>query len=468
MAGTKTRYFCTSCGGETLKWEGRCPACGEWNSLAEAPEPKGRSSGGRASSGDPGGRRGTAVGRSPAPLREAGGRSVPRTRVDLGDLDRVLGGGIVPGSVVLVGGAPGIGKSTLLLQISARLSKVGASVLYASGEESAAQVGLRAERLGDGAEDVVFVAETDVEALVRTARQLEPDLLCVDSIQTLHSPRLDSAPGTVSQVRECAAVLQEYAKDSDTPVFLVGHVTKTGGLAGPRTLEHVVDVVVLFQGERSLEHRILRTLKNRFGGVDELAVFRMTSGGLIPVAHPSRMFLADRPEDVSGSTVAVPLHGTRPVLAEVQALTAPGRYGSPQRVATGVDSRRLAMLLAVLERRVGVSLGESDVFVNVVGGLRLEDPAADLAVLAALLSAELDVPVPRGLAFLGEVGLGGEVRGVAQPERRLREVERTGLRGVVLAAGDGKGARTGLTTRPLERVGELRSILEESAGEERR
>lgn len=455
MAKAGTRFFCTSCGSETLKWEGRCPTCGEWNSLAEAPGGGGSSSGGRAGDGAP------RASREPRPLREAGEEDRERRPVGIGELDRVLGGGLVPGSLLLLGGAPGIGKSTLLLQLAARLHGEGAGVLYVSGEESAAQVRLRADRIGGAAPDVPFLAETDVEAVVRQARDRELDLLCVDSVQTLHAARLDSSPGGVAQVKECAAHLQAYAKDAGAATFLVGHVTKQGGLAGPKTLEHVVDAVLRFEGERTLEHRILRAVKNRFGGVDEMAVFRMTSGGLDPVAHPSEIFLADRPEGVSGSAVAVPLHGSRPLLAEVQALTAPGRYASPQRVATGIPSRRLSLLLAVLERRAGLALGDQDVFVNVVGGLRLTDPACDLAVLAALVSAELDRPAPTDVAFMGEVGLGGEVRGVAQAERRVREAGRSGMSAVALPEAASGAAADGVELRSLASVRDLVRLLGE-------
>lgn len=456
MASSTTHYFCTSCGSETLKWEGRCPACGEWNALAEAPS---ASEGGRRRPrGEPAAE--STAGRStPVPLREARDERGPRRSVGIPDVDRVLGGGLVPGSLVLLGGAPGIGKSTLLLQVAARLLEDGASVLYVSGEESAAQVGMRAERLGGSAPDVPFLAETDVEAIVDRARSDAPDLLCVDSIQTLHAARLDSAAGGVSQVRECAAHLQELAKEAGVAVVLVGHVTKQGGLAGPRTLEHLVDAVLTFEGDRTVAHRMLRAVKNRFGGVDELAVFSMTSEGLEPVPRPSEIFLADRPEDVSGSAVAVPLLGSRPLVAEVQALTSESRYGTPQRVATGLPGRRLSLLLAVLERRAGIVLGGSDVFINIVGGLKLRDTATDLAVLAALASAELDRPLPGHRAFLGEVGLGGEVRGVTQVKRRAREAARSGMRGLVAPVGAGRGDEEGLEIVEIAHVRELVRLI---------
>jgi DNA repair protein RadA/Sms len=380
MAGPRTRFVCTSCGGESLRWEGRCPACGEWNTLREAPAVGAGSIGRtRAGPGHPG--------RPPAPLADADGGGEDRLELGVGELDRVLGGGVVPGSLVLLGGAPGIGKSTLLLQVAASLQARDVRCLYVSGEESARQVAMRAERLGGRAGNVSFLAETDVESIVAAASEIEPALLCIDSIQKLRSSRLDAASGGITQVRESAAVLQAFAKETGTATFLVGHVTKQGGLAGPRALEHLVDAVLLFEGQRTLEHRLLRSIKNRFGGTDEMAVFRMTGSGLETVADPSGLFLADRPEGVSGSAVAVPLQGSRPLLAEVQALTAPGRFGTPQRVVTGLPPRRLSLLLAVLGRRGGPALGDADVFVNVVGGLRLTDPATDLAVMAALVSA---------------------------------------------------------------------------------
>ena len=458
MARTGARFFCTSCGSETLKWEGRCPTCGEWNALAEAPDGGGGGRSSRAGSRSASRRRSA----GPVPLREAEGEDRERRLVGIGELDRVLGGGLVPGSLLLLGGAPGIGKSTLLLQLAARLDEAGSGVLYVSGEESAGQVKMRAERLSGGAPDVPFLAETDVAAVVEAARERALELLCVDSIQTLRAPEVDGSPGGVAQVRACAAHLQEFAKESGAATFLVGHVTKQGGLAGPRTLEHLVDAVLTFEGRRTLEHRILRATKNRFGGVDEMAVFRMTSSGLEPVERPSELFLADRPAGLSGSAVALPLQGSRPLAAEVQALTAPSRYGSPRRVTTGFPSRRLAVLLAVLERRAGMPLGDADVFVNVVGGLRLTDPAADLAVVAAIASAELDVPVPQGSAFAGEVGLGGEVRGVARLEHRAREAARSGMEVLFAPPGAEDAAHADLEIRTVGSVRRLVGMLKDA------
>jgi DNA repair protein RadA/Sms len=430
MAKARTLFFCLDCGAESVRWEGRCPSCGAWNTLAEAP------AGGRA--GDRGGtrkRRGAATGGlggrpRPEPLG-APGEGTERTSSGFEIVDRVLGGGLVPGSLLLLGGEPGIGKSTLLLQIAARIQAAGRPVLYASGEESRGQVRLRGERIGHGAERLPFLATSDLEDVLEAAESDAPALLCIDSIQTVSTDD-SGAPGGVSQVRACAARAQEFAKRTGTAVVLVGHVTKGGGLAGPRTLEHVVDVVLHFDGRRSAEFRLLRSTKNRFGSADELAAFRMTSGGLEPVADPSSLFLDDRPAGASGSAVAVALHGSQPILTEIQALTVPARYGSPQRRTTGFPARRLAILLAVLERRAGIGLGDSDVFLSVVGGARLADPGADLAVLAALASSHLDRPIGHGTALIGEVGLSGELRGVSRPEARVQVAVRAGLADVVL------------------------------------
>ena len=356
-----------------------------------------------------------------------------RTALELGDIDRVLGGGLVPGSILLLGGTPGVGKSTLLLQAAGRARTAGARVLYVSGEESRQQIGLRAERLGEESAGVRFLSTDRLEDILAAAEVEKPDLLCIDSIQTVLSDEVSSAPGTVTQVRACSASLQSFAKTTGAATVLVGHVTKGGSLAGPRTLEHLVDVVLHFEGQRSGEYRILRGSKNRFGSVDELAVFRMTATGLEPVADPTSLFLEDRPASVSGSAIAIPLHGTRPLPAEIQALTTRSRYASPQRIATGFPARRLNIILAVLSRRAGLDLGDSDVFLSVIGGLRLTDPAADLAVAAALASASLDRPIPAGMAFAAELGLGGELRGVSHAEARLGAATRAGLQTVVLS-----------------------------------
>lgn len=425
MAKTRPLYFCLDCGAESLKWEGRCPSCGAWNTMAEAPPAAGSSA-----------RRGAAGSSATRPRPEALGApnaDAPRGTSGFEVMDRVLGGGIVPGSLILLGGEPGIGKSTLLLQVAARVQASGRPVLYASGEESRDQVGLRAARIGGGAPGLPFLATSDIEDVLAATAAAPPALLCLDSIQTI-SAEGEGVPGGVAQVRACAARTQEFAKRSGTAVVMVGHVTKDGGLAGPRTLEHVVDVVLHFDGRRSAEFRLLRSTKNRFGSADEVAAFRMTSSGLEAVSDPAGLFLEDRPAGASGSAVTVAMHGSQPLLTEIQALTAPARFGSPQRMTTGFPSRRLAILLAVLERRAGIPLGDSDVFLNVVGGTRLTDPAADLAVLAALASSHLDRPLGGRVALVGEVGLSGELRGVSRPEVRVRAAVRAGLDDVRLPA----------------------------------
>jgi DNA repair protein RadA/Sms len=410
----KTVYRCSECGAESAKWGGRCEACGEWNTLAE--EPLAVKS--RRTSG--------VITRTARPLRDVTAAQTERWTTGLDEFDFVLGGGIVPGSMVLVGGEPGIGKSTLLLQVAARLTERGRSVLYVSGEESPPQIKLRADRLGGAAVDVRMVAETSLENVLATARDDAGSVLVIDSIQTLYSADLEGAPGNVGQVRECAARLMRFAKESGTAVVVVGHVTKGGGIAGPKTLEHIVDTVLYFEGETTLDHRILRATKNRFGGVDEIGVFRMTEAGLSGVANPSELFLGDRQSSASGTAVTALIEGTRPVLIEIQALAAKAGFGTPQRVSTGLDGRRLALLLAVLDKRAGLSFAMLDVFVNVVGGMRLIEPAGDLAVAAALASSVYDRSLPSDAIFIGEVGLGGEVRPVSQIERRMAEAVKMG------------------------------------------
>jgi len=427
VAKTKTAFFCRECGNETPRWQGQCPACREWNTLVEEPSAPKRS----ASAGAPVNRAATDA--VPVRLRDVEGAERRRWTTGLGEFDFVLGGGIVPGSVVLVGGEPGIGKSTILLQVAARLEGAGLSTLYVSGEESAHQVKLRAERLGEHAADVTLLAETELDGILLRAVEGGPQVLLIDSIQTVYSPSLEGAPGNVGQVRECAARLQRFAKQTGTAVFLVGHVTKGGGIAGPKTLEHIVDTVLYFEGEGGVDHRVLRATKNRFGGVDEIGVFRMTAQGLVAVPNPSELFMGDRQAGASGSAVVAAMEGTRPLLVEVQALAAKASYGAPQRVSTGLDHKRLALLLAVLEKRAGIPFGQLDVFLNVVGGLRLAETSGDLAVAAALASSVYDRPVPADAVFIGELGLGGEVRPVGQMERRLAEAARMGFTAAYLS-----------------------------------
>lgn len=434
MSKTKTAFFCIECGNETPRWQGQCPACNAWNTLREEPaapkEHGARRT--RASAGAGAGAHGSAS----ATARRLG--DVDTTESDrwttgLDELDFVLGGGVVPGSIVLLGGEPGIGKSTLLLQVAARLHAGSHATLYVSGEESAPQVRMRADRLLEKAEDVVFLCETRLDAVIAAAEVHKPAVLIVDSIQTTYSPDLEGAPGNVTQVRECAARLQRFAKETGTAVFLVGHVTKGGTVAGPKTLEHIVDTVIYFEAAAGLDHRVLRATKNRFGGVDEIGVFRMTPGGLVPVANPSELFLGERHANVSGTAVAAIIEGTRPLLIEVQALCARSTYGAAQRVSTGFDRQRLALLLAVLEKRAGIPFVETDVFLNVVGGVQIDETGSDLAVAAALISAALDVPAASDAVFLGEIGLGGEIRATQQLERRLTEASRMGFKSAYLS-----------------------------------
>ena len=419
----KTLFYCTECGGECSRWEGQCPGCRAWNTLVEAPM---EASGVRRQASVSAG--GLSFGDAePIALASVTRESSDRLSTGIGEVDFVLGGGLVPGSIVLLGGEPGIGKSTLLLQVGASARVAGLPVLYVSGEESGGQVRMRADRLPPGAGDVLFLCETAIDRVLEALAEQRPAVAIIDSIQTMYDPQLDSAAGSVTQVRECAARLQRLAKDTGTVVFLVGHVTKEGVVAGPRTLEHMVDTVLYFESGPRLDHRVLRATKNRFGGVDEIGVFRMVSEGLQVVANPSELFLDERSAGAAGSAVFPAIEGTRPLLVEVQALVSKSAYGAAQRVAQGFDRQRLSLLLAVLEKRSALGFGDRDVFVNVVGGLRLADTAADLAVVAAVASSALDLALPEDAVFVGEVGLSGEVRSVAQVERRLAEARRLGF-----------------------------------------
>ncbi|HEU4699955.1 MAG TPA: DNA repair protein RadA [Gemmatimonadales bacterium] len=434
MAKARSVYRCVECGHDHPKWVGRCEACGEWNTVAEEPVAVTKA-GGR-----PGGRAGGGLRLSataavpPARLRDISGQPLERWRTGIREFDFVLGGGIVPGSMTLIGGEPGIGKSTLLLQAAARLEAAGHSVLYASGEESPDQIRLRAERLREDAGAVHVVGETRLEGVTESAQALGASIVVVDSIQTVYTELLESAPGNVGQVRECSGQLMRFAKDTGTAVVVVGHVTKGGGIAGPKTLEHIVDTVLYFEGESTLDYRLLRATKNRFGSVDELGVFSMTEHGLEAVPNPSAVFLAARESGISGSAVTPLMEGTRPVLVEVQALAAKSGYGTPQRVATGLDPKRLAVLLAVLERRAETSFADLDVFIQVTAGVRLNEPGSDLAVAAALVSSLYNRPTPADAIFIGEIGLGGEIRPTGGIERRVAEAARLGFQRVFASA----------------------------------
>src|SRR3954462_10413900 len=455
-AKAKTIYRCTECGADHPKWAGRCDVCGAWNSLVEEMAARAAPTGG--ASRRAGGARTLAEGGSVAitpRLRDVSGSEARRWKTGIDEFDFVLGGGIVPGSMILIGGEPGIGKSTLLLQVAARLQSSGHATLYASGEESALQIKLRADRLSEDAGDVTLLSETNLETVLATAASVAPAVLVVDSIQTVFTTDLEGAPGNVGQVRECAARLMRFAKETGTAVFVVGHVTKGGGIAGPKTLEHIVDTVLYFEGEGSVDHRILRATKNRFGSVDEIGVFRMTEHGLDAVANPSELFVGDRGARVSGSALTALLEGPRPLLVEVQALAAKSGYGTSQRVSTGFDGRRLALLLAVLEKRAGLPFGQLDVFINVVGGIRVREPSAALAVAAALASTVHDRPLPPDSAFIGAVGLGGEVRPVSQTDRRIAEAANMGLTTVYVSKRGVVRGPNGTTVRAVSSVSDL-------------
>lgn len=424
MAKARSVYRCAECGHDHPKWVGRCEACGAWNSVAEEPvtlRPARRTA-------EPSRRQSAEPTSHPTPLSQIEQSRLIRWTTGIPEFDFVLGGGFVPGSMALIGGEPGIGKSTLLLQAAARLRAAGRHVLYASGEESPEQIRLRADRLLEDAGPVLVLGETRLEAILDASQHTGAELLVVDSVQTVYTDQLESAPGSVGQVRECAARLMRFAKETGTAVIVVGHVTKGGAIAGPKTLEHIADTVLYFEGESTLDYRLLRSTKNRFGSVDELGVFSMSERGLLAVPNPSAVFLAARSGEVSGSAVTALMEGTRPVLVEVQALAAPSGYGTPQRVATGIDPKRLSVLLAVLERRGGASFAQLDVFVQVTAGVRLREPGADLAVAAALLSSLHNRPTPPDALFLGEIGLGGEIRPIPGVERRLTEAARLGFR----------------------------------------
>ncbi len=423
----KTNFSCTQCGYQSPKWLGKCPDCGAWNTMIEEQQSPPSARGGRIVSA-----KSVAM-----PIGDVPPQAEARMGCGISELDRVLGGGLVPGSLVLIGGDPGIGKSTLLLQAMHHLALDGA-VLYVSGEESAAQTRLRGERLGVYGRQLLVLAENSLEEIISYVERLKPRAVVVDSIQTVWTQSLESAPGSVSQVRESAGRLMMLAKGSGIPVFIVGHVTKDGAIAGPRVLEHIVDTVLYFEGDRGHPYRILRAVKNRFGSTNEIGVFEMKSGGLHEVSNPSELFLSERPIDAPGSVVTASLEGSRTLLVEIQALVTASTYGTPRRTTIGVDSNRLALLVAVLEKKAGLHLGGQDIFLNVAGGARLNEPAADLAMMLAVASSHLDRPVPNQTIVFGEVGLAGEVRAVTQPEPRISEALKLGFSRCLLPAGNMK------------------------------
>ena len=457
----KTLFYCTECGNETPKWSGQCPACRAWNTLVERPaEPKKRSAAAASVAG--GGLRGT--GNRPRPMREVETTHELRFETGMNELDRVLGGGAVKGSLVLVGGAPGIGKSTLMLQICDNLCRF-ASVLYVSGEESERQIKLRAERLHVRGEGMYLLAETNLEDVLESVNELKPDVLIVDSIQTLYNGDLTTAPGSVGQVKDCTMALMQLAKGQGVTVFVIGHVNKEGSIAGPKVLEHMVDCVLYFEGEQQNSYRILRAAKNRFGATNEIGVFEMRDSGLVEVENPSEMLLSGRPEDAPGTCVTCVMEGARPVLAEIQALAVSSPAGNPRRTSNGFDYNRFAMLLAVLEKRGGLKVSACDAYLNIIGGLSLDEPAADLAAVIALASSYLDRPVPADLVAIGEVGLTGELRSVSQLGQRVSEVRRLGFTQCLIPSrrtGE-LAAPAGLRLIPVRNIGEaIRAALRPS------
>lgn len=421
----KTVWFCKNCGNESPKWMGRCPACGEWNTMVEQTVATGKPSRNVSQAV-------AAPNHRPLHLKEIEASAENRISLGLEEVDRLLGGGIVRGSLVLIGGEPGIGKSTLSLQIP--LGAPALKTLYVSGEESARQVKMRADRLGGDNSNCFIYSETDISNIIAQADALKPDLMVVDSVQTMFSSNVDSSAGSVSQIKEVTAMLLHYAKMSGVPVILIGHITKDGYIAGPKILEHIVDVVLQFEGDNKGAYRLLRSIKNRFGSTSELAVFEMTGKGLREVTNPSEMLMPMHEEGLSGTAVCAMLDGMRPFLFEVQALVSSAAYGTPQRSATGFDVRRLNMLLAVLEKRAGFKLNMKDVFLNMAGGLRVTDPACDLAVVCAVLSSNFDFAIPANICFAGEIGLSGEIRPVNQPERRVIEAAKLGFRKIFISS----------------------------------
>lgn len=428
----KTVWFCSNCGTESSKWMGRCPGCGEWNTMVEERRVVKKTKSSTFES------REDVVAR---PITQIETREEERIHMPSEELNRVLGGGLVAGSIVLVGGEPGIGKSTLVLQNI--LSMRGRRILYVSGEESASQLKMRADRIGRLNDNCYIVCDTSLESILNHIAQVEPELLIVDSIQTIASDAIESAAGSVSQVRECAARLLRYAKESGTPVILIGHINKEGSIAGPKVLEHIVDAVLQFEGDRHYMYRILRSIKNRFGSTSELGIYEMVQKGLREVTNPSELLLTQGSDDpLSGIAIGVTLEGVRPFLIEVQALVSTAAYGTPQRSVTGFDAKRMNMLLAVLEKRVGFKLAQKDVFLNIAGGIKVNDPALDLSVICAILSSNVDIAVPRDVCMSGEVGLSGEIRPITRIEQRILEAEKLGFSTIIIPKNNIKGLDT--------------------------
>jgi DNA repair protein RadA/Sms len=452
MPKTKTVFFCSNCGAESPKWLGKCPSCGEWNTYVEEVVKKN--------------------GKSSKPSSPAGFKSIPRLIKDIdlatearintcnSELNRVLGNGLVPGSIILIGGEPGIGKSTLMLQIALHLKNL--RVLYVSGEESEQQLKMRAERLGVKNENCYILTETSSDEIFRHIENLKPEIVIIDSIQTLYTSSVDSTAGSISQIKETAAEMQRFAKTSSVPVFLIGHITKDGSIAGPKLLEHMVDTVLQFEGDRNHIYRILRAAKNRFGSTSEIGIYEMLDNGLREVSNPSEVLITQRDEDVSGISVASTIEGMRPMMLETQALVSTAAYGTPQRSTNGFDYRRLNMLLAVLEKRCGFRLGAKDVFLNITGGIKVEDPAIDLAVVCAVLSSNEDIPLDRNICFSGEIGLSGEIRPVNRLEQRISEAEKLGFKQILISYYNTKGlnpSKYKIKISPVKKIEQAFSLL---------
>ncbi len=428
MAKIKTVYVCNNCGNKAAKWIGKCPVCGQWNTFEEEIEQKNT-----GSSYQPAKK----IIAKPKLIKDITYEKEQRINTLNNEFNRVLGGGLVQGSIVLIGGEPGIGKSTLALQIAVRLRKY--KTLYVSGEESLQQIKLRAERISDEYNNCFILSETQMENILRHTEELNPDIIVIDSVQTVHTEKSDSSPGSVSQIRECTTEILKYAKENGKPVILIGHINKEGNLAGPKVLEHIVDTVLLFEGDRNHIYRILRASKNRFGSTNEIGIFEMQSSGLREVTNPSELLLSQNEEAVSGVSVSATMEGARPFLIEIQALVSTAAYGNPQRSSTGFDIRRLNMLLAVLEKRAGFRLAQKDVFLNVAGGIRIDDPAGDLAVICSILSSDIDIALPKDTCFAGEVGLSGEIRPVTRIEQRISEAEKLGFKRIFISRYNTKG-----------------------------
>ena len=452
MAKVRKVFICSNCGASSPKWIGNCPSCGEWNTyheevlFKETPKEKGKKSWKPA---------GTDYRSAPRPITQIQSGQTQRQHTGDPELDRVLGGGIVGGSLILIGGQPGIGKSTLLLQLALGID---AKVLYISGEESEEQIKMRADRIGELTPNCFVLTETNTDKILNHANQMQPGVVIIDSIQTLNVPYLDSMPGSISQVRESAAELQRFAKESGVPVFLIGHINKEGAIAGPKLLEHIVDCVLQFEGDQNYTYRILRTLKNRFGSTDEMGIYEMQPNGLRGVENPSELLISQKEEDLSGSAISATIEGMRPMLIETQALVSKAVYGTPQRSATGFDLRRLSMLLAVLEKRCNFPFGLHDVFLNLAGGIRVDDPAIDLAIVSALISSLEDVSIPGNVCFAGEVGLSGEIRSVNRIEQRIQEADRLGFEQIFISKYNVKGLDTSRFSIQIKTVGKIEEL----------